>query len=279
MKDNPLVSVIVTTKNSANFLQSCLESIKTQSYKNIELIVVDNNSTDDTREIAKKYTRYFYLVGPERSAQRNLGAKKAKGEYLLFIDSDMILTSKVIERCVITMKNKNVGGIIIPEESIGDGFWAKCKKLERSYYVGNEFIEAARFFSKQKFEILGGFDEHLTGPEDWDLSQRVKDRFGVGRIHEYILHNEGKLSLITSLKKKYYYSKKFNNYIKKTKNKNYLYKQFNLIERYKIFISQPKIIIQNPILWVGMIFMKTCEFSVGAIGYLFSRITFSNKNI
>ncbi len=151
--------------------------------------------------------------------------------------------------------------------------------MERSYYVGNEFIEAARFFSKQKFEILGGFDEHLTGPEDWDLSQRVKDRFGVGRIHEYILHNEGKLSLITSLKKKYYYSKKFNNYIKKTKNKNYLYKQFNLIERYKIFISQPKIIIQNPILWVGMIFMKTCEFSVGAIGYLFSRITFSNKNI
>jgi glycosyltransferase involved in cell wall biosynthesis len=271
MKNNPLVSVIVTTKNSANFLQACLESIKNQSYKNIELIVVDNNSIDDTQDIAKRYTKHLYTAGPERSAQRNLGAKKANGEYLLFIDSDMILTADVIKNCVSTIKMQKVGGIIIPEESIGDGFWAKCKKLERSYYVGNEFIEAARFFPKQKFKIIGGFDEHLTGPEDWDLSQRVKDRFGVSRIHEYILHDEGKLSLITSLKKKYYYSKKINEYIKKTDNKNNLTKQFSLIERYKIFMSQPKIILKYPLLWLGMIFMKTCEFSVGAIGYLYSK--------
>ena len=81
--DNPLVSVIITTKNSSRTLETCLKSIKDQTYKNIELIVIDNNSIDNTKEIAKKYTNKVFNYGPERSAQRNFGAKQAKGEYLL----------------------------------------------------------------------------------------------------------------------------------------------------------------------------------------------------
>jgi glycosyltransferase involved in cell wall biosynthesis len=73
----PLVSIIIPTKNSAEFLEQCLISIKNQSYKNIEIIVVDNFSKDSTREIAKRYGATIYLKGPERSAQRNYAAKKA----------------------------------------------------------------------------------------------------------------------------------------------------------------------------------------------------------
>ncbi len=58
--ENPLVSVIIPTYNSSRTLEKCLESIKNQTYKNVEIIVVDNNSTDNTKEIAKKYTGKAY---------------------------------------------------------------------------------------------------------------------------------------------------------------------------------------------------------------------------
>ena len=145
-----LVSIIIPTKNSSTTLGACLKSIKNQTYKNIELIVVDNNSTDETKVIAKKYTDKVFNKGPERSAQRNYGVKQSNGEYTLIIDSDMELSEKVVENCVKKIQsNTHIKAIIIPEESFGVGFWAQCKKLERSFYIGVDWIEAARFFEKK----------------------------------------------------------------------------------------------------------------------------------
>ena len=96
----PLVSVIVTTKEEQQHLPDCLNSIQNQIYKNIEIIVVDNNSIDKTKEIAKTYTDNVYNKGPERSAQRNYGIKKAKGKYIIYLDADMRLQPNLIEECV-----------------------------------------------------------------------------------------------------------------------------------------------------------------------------------
>src|SRR5476651_1761240 len=96
----PLVSVIVPKKNSAQFLGYCLQSIKDQTYQNIEIIVVDNHSTDETGQIAKLFTKHFFTQGPERSAQVNFGVTKAHGQYIYKVDSDFTLDSKVIEQCV-----------------------------------------------------------------------------------------------------------------------------------------------------------------------------------
>ncbi|MEM4655279.1 MAG: glycosyltransferase, partial [Thermosphaera sp.] len=87
----PLVSVIVTTKNESKNISSFCESIKKQTYNPIELIVVDNNSTDNTTELAKKFTDKVYTQGPERSAQRNFGAEKSSGDFLMVLDADMIV--------------------------------------------------------------------------------------------------------------------------------------------------------------------------------------------
>ena len=75
------VSVIVTTKNEEIHIANCLNAIKDQSYPQdlIEIVVVDNSSTDKTEEIAKKYTDKVYNFGPERSAQRNFGVKQSGG--------------------------------------------------------------------------------------------------------------------------------------------------------------------------------------------------------
>src|SRR5690349_16355755 len=108
--NNLVVSLVVTTKNEAQVLERLLKSLKSQSYLDIEIIVVDNNSTDKTKEIALKYTNLVFSFGPERSSQRNFGAKKATGKYLLFLDADMELEKEVVAECVNLAKAEKLGG-------------------------------------------------------------------------------------------------------------------------------------------------------------------------
>jgi glycosyltransferase involved in cell wall biosynthesis len=267
MSNNPLVSVIVPSKNSSEFIENCLKSIKNQSYKNIEMVVIDNNSSDNTKEIAKKYTKFVFNKGPERSAQRNFGALKSSGKYFLFIDSDMELSKNVIRECVKKSSKYNV--LIIPEKSFGKGFWAKCKALERSFYLGIDWIESARFFEVNLFKEFKGYDLRNTGTEDFDLPQRIKNKYGresVGRVKSFIMHNEGSASLIRTLGKKYYYSKKLAVY--KINNETYFKKQANIFSRYILFFRNPRKLFNKPEVGIGMLLMKTMEFIVGGIGYL-----------
>lgn len=272
MKNSSLVSIVIPTKNSEEFLEDCLKSIKKQTYKNIEIIVVDNNSTDKTKKIAQRYTKSVFNKSPERSAQRNFGASKSKGDYLFFIDSDMELSEKVVEDCVNSIQKS--GGIIIPEKDLGNGFWARCKALERSFYIGVDWIEAARFFPREVFFKLKGYDESQTGTEDSDFPQKIKKRFGdksIIRINSFIYHHEGSLSLFDTLKKRLYYSKTSSIYTAKKANEEYYKLQSSILERYKLYFSDPKKLFKNPFLGLGVLFMKTAEFGVWGVGYSISK--------
>lgn len=264
----PKVSVIVTTKNEAAHIGLCLRSIQKQTYSPIETIVIDNRSDDGTKQIARKYTSHVFNAGPERSAQRNFGSTIAKGKYLAFLDADMILTPWVIAQCV-AVCNGHTLGAIIPEKSIGVGFWAKCKALERTYYEHVDWIESARFFRTDIFRQLGGYDESLTGPEDFEFPQRLKKHFGsdvIGRIHSYILHDEGHLSLAKLVQKKYYYGREMRRYSKLPESAPYFSKQSNLIGRFVLFARHPGRLMRDPITAIGMIFMKTAEMCALALG-------------
>lgn len=269
----PIVSVIVPTKNSSPTLADCLKSIKKQSYENIELIVVDNFSTDKTPSIAKKYADKFFSQGPERSPQRNFGVEQAKGKYVVIIDSDMNLSPDVIKHSVDLMEsNPKLAGVVIPEESFGKGFWAQCKKLERSFYIGIPYMEAARFFLRSHYQSLGGYDETMVSGEDWDLSQRM-EKFGAhGHIDDLIYHNEGEISLWKSIKKKFYYAEKFSHYKTSHQASKHVAKQTSVFGRYALFFSKPGKLFKNPVLGLGMLFMKTCEFGFGAAGYLKAKL-------
>src|SRR3990170_2464521 len=96
----PPVSVIIPTKDSAETIETCVTSIMEQSYPNIEVVVVDSYSSDNTREIAKKLGVKIIESEAMRSRARNIGAEKAKGELILFLDSDMEMDSAVVESCV-----------------------------------------------------------------------------------------------------------------------------------------------------------------------------------
>lgn len=264
----PLLSVIVPTRNSEATIGACLKSVKSQTYKNLEIIIVDNNSLDNTKKIARQFTELIFNKGPERSAQRNYGAANSKGNYLLFIDSDMILEEKVAEDCIKVSTDKNIGAVIIPEESFGKGFWAKCKALERSFYLRVDWIEAVRFIPKRVFNEFHGFDENLVSAEDWDLNQRIKKKYKISRIDSFIKHDEGSLSLIQLLRKKMYYGSQLRNYSSKKENSQDFKSQSSVIKRYRLFFADPKKLFTNPSVGLGMLFMKTCEFMSMALGYV-----------
>lgn len=268
---NPLVSIIVTTKNEEQNIASCLKSIEKQTYANIETIVVDNASTDKTLEICKQFSVNVYNKGPERSAQRNFGAKVSSGEHLLFLDADMELSKNVLQEYANIVKNKKIVGCVIPEESFGVGFWAACKAFERSFYLGVSWIEAARFYKKNAFTALGGYDEKITGPEDFDLSQRFVAKYGVdsvGRTTSNIRHNEGELQLLGHLKKKMYYGRQMRRYVSKKQNAPHVQNQASLLSRYGLFFSDPKKLVSHPLLTFGMFFLKFMEMTALFLGYI-----------
>jgi len=84
MKDKPLVSIIIPTYNSEKTLAKCLESIKNQTYRNIEVIIVDRFSKDSTIEIARKYKVRVLQFNCERAKAKNFGLRNAKGKYVFF---------------------------------------------------------------------------------------------------------------------------------------------------------------------------------------------------
>ena len=325
----PFVSLVITTKNEEKNIGNCLESIRWQTYPQnlLEVIVVDNGSTDQTKQISRKYTAKVFDKGPERSSQRNYGMRMARGKYLMYLDADMILSPTVIEKaveklspvsniqcprlqspqataeCGQAVSNIPPVALYIPEVILGNSYWSKVRRFERSFYDGT-VIDCARFVKKDIFEQTGGFDLNMTGPEDWDFDKKVRkigsvevlDKYDFEAIDKKILdirywilgeeglkklinltkdpiiyHNEAGFNFRKYFQKKRYYSKSFSTYINKWgKDDSDIKKQFGFWYRYfGVFLEKGKWkkIMQYPSLIIGIFLLR---FLVG-LSFVFSR--------
>jgi glycosyltransferase involved in cell wall biosynthesis len=272
MPKTNLVTAVITTRNEEIVLPTLLESLKLQSYPNIEVIVVDNNSTDKTTAIARKYTTKVFQKGPERSVQRNYGAEKSRGKYLLFLDADMELSPNVIQECVNEMASHKAYAAIIPEVSVGKTFWEKVKAFERSFYQeqGSRWTDSARFYDKDIFTKAGRYDEKITGPEDWDLSESVRSKgWKMVRITSYIYHHERIPGPWKMAQKMYYYGLKAHRSIAKQKVGIISPKTIYLLRRE--FYTGWKSMLLHPILTIGMVVMLTFQLAGGGIGYFIGK--------
>ena len=270
-----LVSVIITTKNEERNLGRLLASIQKETYQDYEIIVVDNGSADQTKAIARKYTELVFDKGPERSAQRNFGVERAIGQFVLILDADMELEPRVLTECVSTMQQTESKALVIPERSVGQGFWAQCKAFERSFYVGDESIEAARFFDRKVFLEFGGYDTAITGPEDFDLPWRIRQKHGdsaIGRIASFIIHHEGHPTLWRLMKKKFYYGQHAKAYF--DKHPQLRLTQGNLLFR-PAFFRGWKRLLQQPVLAICMFFMRACEMLAAGSGFIVGLVSHS----
>ncbi len=220
-ENKPLVSVIVPTRNSARTIEACLNSIKRQSYVNIEIIVVDNYSRDLTLSIAKKCGAQVYSQGYERGAQVNFGVSKAKGKYIYRVDSDFILDPNVVKEAVNRCEKFGFDAIAVHNTSDPTvSYWARVRKMERDSYRNDDLNVAARFWKKDVFKQVGGFDINLVAGDDYDLQNRLlKSGFKIGRIQAQETHIGEPRNMAEIFLKHYYYGQNIGRFIKKNQQR------------------------------------------------------------
>ena len=292
------LSVVITTRNEEANIANCIHAFDAVR-EDVEIIVVDNASTDATKRIAADLGATVLDKGPERSAQRNLGWRTATAEWVIVLDADMILPENLVKEILHVVDSH--GSLIgksrqgecspendlsiseptnqrndclaywIPEVRTGSGIRVKARNFERSFYDGT-CIDALRLFHRSVLEKTGGYDENLiAGPEDWELDIRVLATGATCAVLEnHLIHNEKQLTLTRMLEKKAYYTKSMAAYQAKWKNHPALKKQFGLYYRFLgVFIENGKWkkLVRHPILALVMYFER---FAVG-LTYLLNR--------
>ena len=258
MKNNPIISVIIPNYKSQNVLSNCLKSISNQTLNkdDFEILVMDDsaNLEDGSKKTSEKYGAIWVKGQRERCKNKNLGAEIAKGDYVYFVDQDMIFSKNVLKEAI-KIIDKNIL-ITVPEVSFGKGFWTKCKIFERSMYRGNHISQLARIYPKDIFLKSGGFDDAVLGIEDMDLFHRViiqNSKIKVIEIHSIVYHDEGELKFRQIIRRMRFIGASFNEY--KKRYPSLVKKQMSFV-KYKN--SLPKFII-HPFLTYGFFIMKITE--------------------
>jgi glycosyltransferase involved in cell wall biosynthesis len=188
----PKVSIIIPAYNAEKTLTLCLESIKRLQYPQnlIEVILVDNNSTDRTKEISKHFDVFYVLEERQgRSEARNRGLSIASGKYAAFVDADVFLDEYWLIELINLFSNKHITGAqgqIIPSSTQGSPtlnnyrHWLSRTTTSGTFIIttiiNNAFPminSAACIYSTDVLKNIGGFDVNLVRHEDIDLSRRV----------------------------------------------------------------------------------------------------------
>ncbi len=197
MKDSVLYSVIIPTYNRGHLINHAIESILEQGYETIEIIVIDDGSTDNTKEIVKKYGTkgtYQYQHNQGTSAARNEGVKIASGKYISFLDSDdLFLPGKMEREQEVFAQFPEAEVIVTDAEYYNDNkkisaSWMKFKGLEihgkdprymdanqLNWTTGSLFATCNITLQRSVIPKLGKllFDTSLERGQDWDLEIRI----------------------------------------------------------------------------------------------------------
>jgi teichuronic acid biosynthesis glycosyltransferase TuaG len=195
------VSVVIPVYNSGRFIRSTVDSVLSQRYSEIELIVVDDCSTDDTREVLKPYEDdpRFRLILREKNggiaAGRNTGLKACKGEYIAMLDHDDLWEPDKLERQVRFLKEGGMDAVfsdyylILGED--GEKIKFQPKKRPGTGVLDDLLRECMIYtstliFKRSVLDKAGFLDEEFTYSEDWDWFLRMALKVNVGYLPEYL---------------------------------------------------------------------------------------------
>lgn len=197
------ISVIIPTYNRAEKVVRAIDSVLRQTYKDFEIIVFDDGSTDNTEEVIGAITdkRLVFIPGKINrgaGAARNEGVKHAKGKYIAFLDSDDEWLPEKLEKQLEYIKcHPEVGMVygkmhVIDSEREGDFPNAGIEgELEGNIYLWllrrNTIGAPTMFIKKECFDAIGGFDESLKCLEDWEFSVRFAKEYRIGYIDEPLI--------------------------------------------------------------------------------------------
>lgn len=267
----PLVSVNTATYNSEKTLAKCLESVKKQSYPNIEIIIMDSHSKDRTLEIARSYGAKI-VFAPTLATARKAGSEASSGEYIFILDSDQILEPDVIGRCVRACEEEGFDGVTL---------------FEKSLAIKNTFVERVIAYDKDIFHSLHD-DDPVKGtaiPRFFRASYFRKVEFEKNPpitfehtiIHQKIVAMGARIKFVDAYIW-HHETATFKEVARKFYRYGYFYiPAFKFNKSLAIHHSLPRRTyfhwkaLKNPLLFIGLFilyFVKAASASCGAVAYL-----------
>ncbi len=204
-----LVSVVVPTYNRAKLLVDALDSIVSQDYRPLEIIVVDDGSTDETPDVLERWgvaherdTELVFITifqsNQGGNVARNRGIAAVNGTYIGFLDSDDLWhTSKLRKQIVAFQEDKNVGGVYCGVQHVDLETEQVIEPIDRSYAHGwllDQMLikdvtapTSAYIVRKEVFAKVGGFDIDLQARQDWDMWIRLASEFKIACVKETLV--------------------------------------------------------------------------------------------
>jgi glycosyltransferase involved in cell wall biosynthesis len=202
-KKSPLVSIIIPTFNRKKRIETAIVSVLHQTYKNFELIIVDDGSRDETEKVIKQYGNhllYFFQTNQGVSAARNLGIEKSKGSYICFLDSDDAwLENKLETQVNLIRANPQIKICFTDEIWIRNGIRVNPKKIHRKYsgWIYQKCLPlciispSSVMIHREVFEQVGRFDPQMTVCEDYDLWLRISHHYPLTFIPQRLVIKKG----------------------------------------------------------------------------------------
>ena len=200
---NPFVSVIIPTYNRAWILNEAIESVLAQDFKDFELTIVDDGSTDSTRDLLAKYEHTIRIIKKDNggvSSARNSGIRSSKGDLIAFLDSDDLwLPRKLSNQVNLFRSNPHI--LISQTEEIWIRNGKRVNPGKRHQKVSGMIFEnsldlclvspSAVMMHRKIFDDIGLFDENLPACEDYDLWLRISSRYPVHLIDTPLIIKRG----------------------------------------------------------------------------------------
>lgn len=157
VKNDKLVSIIIPVYNVENFLNDCLESVLNQTYNNVEVIAVDDGSTDNSPNILNKYARkypnlkvYLQHINQGQGVARNIGLEKSEGDYILFVDSDDYIELDTVKYLVEVMEETNVDFVRFNATSFSSG----GEIIKEESYRFSQYLTEKKVYSKENYKKI-----------------------------------------------------------------------------------------------------------------------------
>ncbi|WP_157724003.1 glycosyltransferase family 2 protein [Winogradskyella sediminis] len=204
------------TYNRASLIEDALDSVKTQNYRPIEIVIVDDGSTDDTEVVVNAWkdrnadevlsVNYIKKANAGATVARNLGIKVSKGDLIHFLDSDDLFLPYCIEdkcKSLIASKADYVYGFSTITDMTGNNIGKHgvdvTNNLNQAYIIPYTFNTSGPLVKKETLNKIGGWNESLNGCQEIELFFRLKKDIGRGVclpkfLHQVRLHNEGSIS-------------------------------------------------------------------------------------
>ena len=265
-KKIPLISITIPTYNSEATINFCLSSIfdqyDAQINGNIEVIVVDNCSSDRTEEICKGYNCRFLRAPSSKAQAREIGFLKSTGKYVLILDSDMCMERGILKELVGYAKDCNYDAIIINEEFLGNSFIHVARTIEKKCYINASEIQSPRFYKRQVIQKVN-WKRIDDGWDEMEIFLEAQRSYPDLRIHT----SNKKIWLIGNpldIKKKLHHGKYFKIY-KKKYDSQVIRRQFSLGYRIKLLTRSLKISLPHGLAVLVLKFLDYVFFSIGRI--------------